>query len=374
MIKMKRRVILKSVAAAGVLSALPGCFGVLANRNKPQRVLIMGGTGFIGPHMVRHLVAVGHEVTLFNRGKTNPHLFTELETIKGDRLTDDVKKLGNRQWDVVIDNSAFVPRAVKYLLNIIADNIEHYIFISTGSVYAQARQKYRDEKAPLKAIDDPSSEDVNRHYGALKVLCEQSAQAIMPGRVMVMRMGIVAGPGDHSDRFHYWAVKASRGGDIAVPGDGSDPVQFLDVRDLADWVVYCVQHRPIGIFNTISPPGKFTMGALIELCKTRINPQANFVWLSAAFLDNQNFLGARGYSKFPMWTNPLSDKAGMFSRDTQKAQASGLPTRQLVQSLQDSFDWFQTLPDERREQLNAGPSLAEEQQLLSMWRVQNRGK
>ena len=215
---MNRREVIKSLGTLGALMAAPRP-AFAAKRERTLNILFMGGTGFIGPHMVRALRERGHRFTLFNRGRTNPDLFPGLELIRGDRLTDDIRQLRGRQWDVVIDTSAFFPRAVTSLLDQLElDSLQQYLFISTISVYANFAVPGIDETAPKETLPEPDTEDVSRYYGALKYASEQAARRTLPGRVLAIRPGMIVGPGYPTDRFTYWPERVARRGRVLAPG------------------------------------------------------------------------------------------------------------------------------------------------------------
>jgi 2'-hydroxyisoflavone reductase len=204
-----------------------------------KTILVLGGTGFIGPHIVTAAVARGHTVTLFNRGKTHPGLFPGVEKLHGDR-DGQLGALANRRWDAVIDPSGFVPRIVKLSAELLAPSVGHYVFISTISVYARLDALNPDESVPVETIADPTNEDTKANYGALKALCEQAAEAAMPGRVANIRPGLIIGPGDPSGRFTHWPTRLAAGGEVLAPGDGTTPVQYIDGRDLGSWLIRVV--------------------------------------------------------------------------------------------------------------------------------------
>src|SRR5688572_29497367 len=197
-----------------------------------MRLLVLGGTKFLGRAVVEAAVARGHEPTLFHRGLTNPGLFPDLEHLRGDR-DGGLAALQGRTWDAVIDPSGYVPRIVRASAELLADAVEHYTFISSISVYPSFPTPGMDESSPVGTLEDPTVEDVPAHYGPLKALCEQAAEAAMPGRVFHVRAGLIVGPNDPSDRFTYWPVRVAKGGDVLAPGSPERPVQIIDVRDLA---------------------------------------------------------------------------------------------------------------------------------------------
>jgi nucleoside-diphosphate-sugar epimerase len=246
---MSRRTFLGSSVAAATLAA-SGAITV-ARAEKPLSILILGGTGFIGPHQVRYAVARGHKVSVFNRGKTNPGLFPEVEHLEGDR-NGQLDALKDRKWDAVIDNPTTLPRWVRDAAAILEGNTAQYLFISTVSVYADNAKPWADESAAVIELPDPTVEKVTGEtYGGLKALAEKEVLKAFPGKATIVRPGLIVGPGDATDRFTYWPVRIARGGEVLAPGDGSDPVQFIDARDLAEWTIRLVEQRAFGTFNAL---------------------------------------------------------------------------------------------------------------------------
>ena len=360
---MKRRELLKGMGASALLLAEPA-ISRAAQAKQPLNVLFMGGTGFTGPHTVRALQAQGHSVTLFNRGKTNPGLFPELELIKGDRVTSDIEQLKGRRWDVVVDTSAFYPRAVTSLLaQLDTDNLRQYVFISTLSVYANFGTPGIDETAPKLALPDPTSEDVQQYYGALKYACEEAVETALPGRVTAIRPGIIVGPGDPTDRFTYWPARVARGGQVLAPGSRADPIQTIDARDLAEWVALSVQNGTTGPFNATSDTGE-TFGSLLDACHSAVNPQAEITWLPHDFLLAQ---GVQQWTDLPFWVVPDGELGGAWKVNTDRARAAGLKHRPIKDTVVDLHAWFQDLPAERRQALRAGMSAEREAEVLAAW-------
>jgi len=362
---MKRREFVR--AAAALWAASPLAKFLAADTDQPLNVLFMGGTGFIGPHMVRAVAAKGHRVTLFNRGKSNPGLFKDMELIKGDRLSEDIKQLSNRRWDIIIDSSCYVPRAVTMLMDAVElDAVQHYVFISTISVYKDFSRAGITEESPVQILEDPDSEDVNKYYGALKVVCEQRAEAALPGKVTAVRCGVIIGPGDRSDRFTYWPERVFRGGAVLAPSNGSDPVQTLDARDLADWVAHCVENRVVGTYNATNLAGAVRFRDLLEQSRRLLNPAAAINWVPHDFLLEQ---GLQQMSDLPLWAAPDGPYAGVWQVNSEKASLAGLKHRPLQQSIEDTHQWFQSQPPARREKLRAGLSAEREAEVLAAWRA-----
>ena len=270
----------------------------------PLRILILGGTGFLGPELVEAAQARGHHLTLFNRGKTRPGLFAKDETIEklqGDRdpqKAPGLAALEGKQWDAVIDTSGYVPRIVGASAKLLAPNVKQYVFISTISVYADLSTVNRDESGRLETTPDETSEDVPKYYGALKALSEKAAEAAMPGRVTVIRPGLIVGPGDPTGRFTYWPLRLNRGGEVMAPGTGEDPVQLIDARDLAKWTIHMIEQKQVGTFNAVGPAQKMTMRQMLEGVKQGVPSDARFTWVPAAFLEKQN---VSPWQDMPVW-------------------------------------------------------------------------
>jgi len=255
---MNRRSFLLASLAACAAPAVSSKPTATTTPPAKKKVLVLGGTGFIGPHIVRALLARGHTVTLFNRGKTHAELFPELEKLHGDR-DGHLEALANRTWDAVIDDAGFAPRIVKMSAELLAPNVQQYVFISTISVYKAFDRPNLDETAPVDTLEDPASEDVKKDYGALKAACEKVVEQAMPGRAANIRPGLIIGPGDPTGRFTHWPSRLAEGGEVLAPGDGSTPVQWIDVRDLAAWLVTVVEQNITGTYNAIGPAEPTTM-------------------------------------------------------------------------------------------------------------------
>ncbi|HYG69011.1 MAG TPA: NAD-dependent epimerase/dehydratase family protein, partial [Anaeromyxobacteraceae bacterium] len=252
-----------ALACAGGAPRAEGSTGAGIRAAKGKRILILGGTGFLGPALVELARPRGHVLTLFNRGKTRPQLFPDVEKLQGDR-DGKLDALAGREWDAVIDNSGYVPRHVKLSAELLAPRVKRYLFVSSISVYRDDVPPGSDEDAPLQTIADPANEDVRANYGALKALCEQAAEAAMPGRTAVVRPGLIVGPGDPTDRFTYWPVRLDRGGEVVAPGDGADPTQVIDVRDFAAFMLGLVEGEDTGTYNAVGPTPPRPMKDFVE--------------------------------------------------------------------------------------------------------------
>jgi 2'-hydroxyisoflavone reductase len=330
---------------------------------KPKKILILGGTNFLGPALVAAARAHGHTLTLFNRGKTNPGRFPDLEQLHGDR-DGHLEALAGRKWDVVIDDSGYVPRLVKDSATLLAPNVGHYIFISTISVYADLGKPV-DESSPVGKLKEPTEKIDNGAYGPLKALCEQAAEAAMPGRVTVVRPGLIVGPDDPTDRFTYWPVRLARGGEVLAPGNPTDPVAYIDVRDLANWIVWSVvEKRVLGTFNALGPAATLGVGVLLDGCRKGVGSDATLTWVDADFLDKQK---VRPWADLPVWIPPVDDGkySGLISRA--RAVKAGLTFRPTADTARDTLAYWKSLPDDRRNKPRAGLAADKEQAVLAAW-------
>ncbi|MDM3871425.1 NAD-dependent epimerase/dehydratase family protein [Porticoccus sp. W117] len=367
---MNRRNFLKNASLVAAAGALP-LSSLLRAGDKKLNILVLGGTGFLGPHTVNAALAQGHNVTLFNRGKTNPELFKHLETVKGDRNTDAIKKLAGRKFDAVIDTSAYYPRSVDMAMDVMKDNIGQYLIVSTISVYANWAQVGMDESGEVGKLDDPTTEEVTGEtYGPLKALCEQAAEKHMPGRVTVIRPGLIVGPRDKTDRFTYWPMRVHKGGEVLAPGDGSDHIQYIDVRDLGEWMIYCLENSVLGTYNAQTNGNDITIKQLLDTCVETINPSAKLVWVPTDFLQKHE---VAPWQEMPVWIPPESDYAGAGSMSSEKAYQNGLKERPMKAVVKDCFDWFTSLPEERQQTLRAGISAEKEAGVLAAWKASQAG-
>jgi 2'-hydroxyisoflavone reductase len=331
----------------------------------PKTILILGGTNFLGPHVVEAARTRGHTVTLFNRGKTHPGLFPDVEKLHGDR-DGHLEALAGRKWDAVVDPSGFVPRIVKASAELLAPNVGHYIFISTISVYAKMDRVDADESLPVSTMADPTNERVGENYGALKALCEQAAETAMPGRVANLRSGLIVGPGDPTGRYTHWPVRMADGGEVLAPGDGRTPTQWIDGRDLGAWIVHLVETKGVGTFNALGPAKPTTMKDALDATNHAAGDKAQLVWVDAAFLDKQ---GVAPWSEMPMWIDNKGDFAGFGTLANGKAVAAGLTFRPIAETARDTLAWLPTLSDEDRDKMrDSGIKRDKEQAVLAAWK------
>ncbi len=330
-----------------------------------MKVLILGGTQFLGRHLTDSALKAGHEVTLFNRGKTNPGLFKNVEYLRGDRDAGDLESLKGRKWDAVIDTCGYIPRVVKESAELLADAVTHYTFISTISVYSDTTIHNMDENGPVSTLDDETREDVTGEtYGALKVLCEKAAEAVMPGRVLHARSGLIVGPHDPTDRFTYWPVRVALGGEILAPGKSSMNVQFIDGRDEAEWVLAMAVARKAGIYTLTGPDTPLTMGQLLDACKNVSRSNATFTWVPDEFL-LENEVGP--FTELPLWIPETYN--GLQTLNINKALGDGLSFRPLEDTIRDTLKWnnLRTGADSSIKP-RAGMMRDREQALLQAWK------
>ena len=351
-------------------SATPG-------KPKPLRLLILGGTGFIGPHEVRYALERGHQVTIFNRGKEHVQWPGAVEELLGDRNTGDLKSLEGREWDVCIDNPTTLPFWVRDAGNALKGRVKHYIFISTISVYAENKTPHADETAavaPYTGTDAMAETLDSLHktgelYGPLKALSEQEAEKQFPGHTTVIRPGLIVGPGDETDRFTYWPVRLSKGGEVLAPGDGSDPTQIIDARDLAQWIIHMAEARKIGTYNATGPAKPLVMRDMLGGVKAGIHADAKLEWVSTDFLAAEK---VEPWSDMPAWIPGRGDFAGFGQRNINKALAAGLTFRPLTQTAADTLAWFKEQPAERQEKMHAGIKPEREKEVLANWHAAQR--
>jgi 2'-hydroxyisoflavone reductase len=335
---------------------------------RPQKVLILGGTGFIGPHFVDALTAGGHKITLFNRGKRDPEVKPGIEQLLGDR-NGQIDALNGRDWDVVVDNSGYTPSQVKATAELLKDHVKSYIFISSIAVYADFAKAGVDEDYKLVELKDPTTEVVDGEtYGGLKVLCERVVETTYGKRATIIRPTYIAGPGDHTDRFTYWPVRVSKGGQMLAPGTPSDPFQYIDVRDLAGFIRTCVEKDVNGKFNLCGPQGAVTMGSLLDEAKRITKADTTFVWATPEFLEAHEIIGEKAKGNFmPIWQPPKGEQAGLLLVSPARAVKKGLKFRSLETTIRDTLEWQKSRPEDKQV-LKAGLTAEKEGELLAKLR------
>lgn len=356
-----RRDVLKIGAGLASGAALDGAW---AADSGPRTLLIMGGTGFIGPHLTQEALRRGWKVTHFNRGKGES--VAGVETLIGDR-NGKLDALRWRKWDALIDDTGYVPKFVKMSSELLAPNVGYCLFISSISAYA-GFAKPNDERSPTGKLASPDVEGVTGEtYGPMKALCEQYCADAFKGRLSVVRPGYIVGPLDNTDRFTYWPVRFSKGGEMLVPGTPRDPVQIIDVRDLTEWMMQLVEKRTTGYFNAVSPPGAFTMGDVITASQRESSKAATTVtWVPEDFLATQ---WKPDDLDLPPWSPMKGDSAGASLTSVTRARKAGLRSRSMQQTVHDTLEWFHSLPPERQAKLHAGLDSQKETDTLRAWHL-----
>lgn len=341
---------------------------------RPLRLLVLGGTGFLGPALVEAARARGHALTLFNRGRTNPHLFPDLEKLRGDR-DGKLEALRGRRWDAVFDDSGYVPRVVRQSAELLAPAVRRYVFVSSISVYPETLARGADETAPVQRLADPATEDVPAHYGALKAACEEVVRAAVPRRAVVVRPTLIVGPGDPTGRFTYWPVRLARGGEVLAPGDGEDPVQLVDVRDLAAFMVRLVEDEATGTFNAAGPERTLTTAGMLEACRAGAGEggeggRARLTWVPWSFLERAE---VQPWAELPAWVPRQVEGSAMATVSVARAVGAGLAFRPLPETARDTLAWWRGQPEERRPRLVGGLAPEKEAAVLERWRRERSG-
>jgi 2'-hydroxyisoflavone reductase len=326
-----------------------------------MKILILGGTKFLGRHLVDTTPAAGHKVTLFNRGKTDPTLFSNRDTIIGDR-EQDIERLSGREWDAVIDVAGYVPRIVRISAEALKGSVKKYVFISSISVYPDFKKVGINEDDPVGKLEDETVEEITGEtYGPLKALCEKTVQEIYGGRALIVRPGLIVGPYDPTDRFTYWPMRVKRGGDMITPDKPETPIQIIDVRDLSEFIIKLIEEDASGIYNATGPDHKLVMGEFLETCKRASGSKATFHWASAEFLKEHE---VAPWSDMPVWIPDSEEDAGFSRVDISKALNAGLLFRPLEDTIHDTIEWAGTRPEDH--EWRAGLNPTKENILLSV--------
>jgi 2'-hydroxyisoflavone reductase len=353
----------------------------VAKADKPLKVLFLGGTVFLGPHTVELLLARGHTVTLFNRGKTFPDLFPEVEKLRGERGTfgkakaeSDFKSLEaeiakGRKWDVVIDTSAYVPKYMRASTAVLKDAVSHYVMVASINVYKSEAEPNQDENAPTwdkwpeeAAIDEKT-------YGPMKRGCEVVLSEMMPGRWASVRPSLIVGPRDWSSRFSYWPLRAMRGGEILSPVGPEEPCAFVDARDVAGLLVNIAEKKAVGPVNALGSP-RMTFGPMLAevlaAAKAAGAPASTLTWVPLMFINANN---VQAWSDLPAWV-PSADPeyAGFASRSGARSVELGATFRPVKETSADILKWWNTLPEARRAKPRPGLTVDRETELLALWR------
>ena len=382
---LDRRTFLKSSSLLGGaigLGALPSLAGALPAGGEPHmsdpadaaqgrsgaplRILILGGTGFIGPEEVTYAVARGHKVTLFNRGKTNPALFPNVERLQGDRnAPGGVDALKGRKWDVVIDNPTGKPQWIVDVAKVLEGNVGQFQYVSSTGVYADSDKVRPDESSPLLELAPISGPEADAAgYGSRKARCEQLVQEAFPGKATIVRPGLIVGPGDLSDRFTYWPWRIEKGGEVLAPGEFSDPVQWIDVRDLTQWMVRLAENGTMGEFNAVGPQVPAGIGDLLYGIKASYANDTRFTWVPQPFLTEQKI---RSWAEMPVWAHEGASTLAYCTSKIDRALAAGLTFRPLADTVREGMAWYHSRPADQQAKLRAGITLEREREVLAAW-------
>jgi 2'-hydroxyisoflavone reductase len=365
-----RRGFLKTTLAAGgafLTSAIPersDALEALARqaRRAPMDLLVLGGTGFIGPHLVRHAISRGHRVTIFTRGRRTADLPPEVTRLIGDR-NGQLSALEGKKWDAVVDDSATNPEWVRISTELLRDAVGQYLFTSSTGVYYPYLTRGVDESvAPRLEAADP--QDGSASYGVAKARSEQQVQRLFGDRGIVVRPTYIVGPGDTTDRFPYWPVRLERGGETLAPGKRDDPVQFIDVRDLAEFMVKALEDRRSGTFNVAGPKSQMTMPQFLEGARDALGSNARFVWV-----DDYAFLEQHKITDAVPWVMQKGNDYGHMSAKNDRAVAAGLTFRPLSTTVRDTLAWWKTVPEARRSAPRFSITPEEETAALAAWKV-----
>jgi 2'-hydroxyisoflavone reductase len=383
MSKSRREFLKLSAVAGGAvgLSALPRIvqavepvFTPVERARAPLKILILGGTGFTGPEQVEYATARGHSITLINRNRTRPDFFKgRVEQLIGD-FNADMSALKGRKFDVVIDNPTTHPGWVRNVAQYMKGNTDHYIFISTLSVYPDNSKAWADETDRLSTMPegiDPFTVPIanaRNYYGAMKTVSEGEVAKNYPNHTII-RPGLIVGKFDATDRFTYWPYRIDKGGEVLAPGTGDDIVQFIDSRDLAEWTIRVAENRIFGIYNATGPEKPLTMAEMLYGIKSVTTAGAQFTWVPADFLSAQ---GIRGWRHMTVWMAPTPRNAGFSQRSIQRALAKGLTFRTLAVTAKDTLDWNKTRSTEELKKLANGEvggiSPEKEAEVLKLWK------
>ena len=367
-----RREILGLAGAMAATAVLPATAEVPAAgaKSRPLSILILGGTGFTGPHQVRYALGRGHKVTLFNRGRRPKVWPAHVDELTGDRETNEYASIKGKKFDVCIDNPTTVPHWVRDAAAVLKGNVGHFMFISTLSVYADTAKVGADETAARATYTgaDAMKETIGNVrknmelYGPLKALSEDEAHKHFPGITTVIRPGLIVGPGDETDRFTYWPARLAKGGRVLTP-PRADPVQFIDARDLAEWTIRMAEARTVGNFDGNGPDYRLTMGAMLEGIQSVTKQNCEFREASAAFLEKHK---VNAWSDLPVWVPGQGEMAGFHRRSTVCSVKAGLTFRPLATTVADTLAWFDSQSTERRAKLRAGLTPEREVELLKL--------
>ncbi|MEQ8331002.1 MAG: NAD-dependent epimerase/dehydratase family protein [Longimicrobiales bacterium] len=340
--------------------------GSVGRAAHPLRLLFLGGTGFLGPAEVEYALARGHTVTLFNRGRTNTHLFPDVEKLVGDRAEPDYSALEGRTWDAVLDTSANLAPWVADACRVLEGSVGRYLFVSSLSAHSDNAPLGQAEDAPVFSradYQDAVASGDERAFGPNKAEGERVVFETFGDRGLVVRPGLIVGPGDRSDRFTYWPVRMDRGGEVVAPGDGTVGAQIVDVRDLGGFNVRLVEQEAEGTYNAVGPEAPMSMAEMLHGVRAVTAAPVRITWIPAAFL-REHDVGA--WMEMPVWVYPGPETAGFMAWDNTKAIEAGLTFRPLADTARDTLAWWKEEPGRERA-LTTGLSAEKEAAILRAW-------
>lgn len=326
-----------------------------------MKILVLGGTHFLGRHLVEAALLHHHDLTLFNRGKTDPGAFPNVKQIHGDRAEDIVLLLGH-QWDAVIDTSGYLPRVVRQSVEQLAPYVSRYLFVSSISVYRDFHQVQMTEDSPVDRLKNPDDEDIFQSYGPLKALCEEEVRQGFGQRALIVRPGLIVGPHDPTDRFTYWVRRFASGQAVVVPRPDDRPVQFIDARDLAAWMLQLLERSASGTFQATGPIEPLTMGALIAAFREALPDAGKPVWIPEPFLREHHIAE---WTDLPLWISERMGWPGFLAVNIDRARDAGLSLRPVTETIHDTWQWDQS---RGAPHLTAGLDDERHNALLAAWR------
>lgn len=305
-----------------------------------MKVLILGGTQFLGRHFVEIALNQGYQITLFNRGQTNNSLYPDVEKLVGDRVKGDLAALKGRKWDVVIDTAGYfsnLPHLVQATAELLKDSVSTYVFISTISVYPEF-QANGDETLPLYPINQELPQEMNAQaYGTLKAMAESVVQEVYGERGLIIRPGLIVGPYDNTGRFSYWIRRISEGGEVLAPESPDLPVQYIDARDLVQWIYRLILTQKAGVYNAVGPDYSLNLGQFLATCQQVTGSNATFTWIPGQILESQ---GIQHWQELPLWLPPTMQNT-FPCLSNGKALANELRFRSLAETIRDIWQWDQ---------------------------------
>ena len=369
-----RRDFLRTTTAAGgvlLTGGLPALASAASRMTDtkapaPLKILVLGGTGFIGPHLVRFAASRGHKITIFTRGRHDAELPGDVERLTGDRSTGDLAALRGKTWDAVVDDSANNVDWIKQSAPLLESSTGAYMFTSSTGVYYPYLKRGVDESTPVHyEMADPK--DGSESFGVMKANCEKIVLDTFGDRGIVVRPTYIVGPGDTSDRFPYWPQRLAKGGEVLAPGKADDPMQIIDVRDLAEFMIRVLENKQHGIFNVAGPKSPLTAKEFYPAAASALGAKVKFT-----YVDDYDFLEAHKIEESIPWAMLKGNDYGMMSVKNDRAIAAGLTFRPLATTVRDTLAWWPTVPEARRAKPRFSITPEKEAATLADWHA--RGK